>query len=144
MAAAPNQHDVELGHSRDGYPALATWIGRDPDNESFVFRKFDRLSARNLLHLQCQLIQLEDEIDDLDDKARKNSDRDARQASRRWETLRERAYAGHQLEKERMNKVNELTDKIEKYRECCIPADVAHLTLKTQKKRSCGKLKSPN
>ena len=83
MAAAPNQHDVELRHIRDGYPALAAWIGRDPDNETFVFCKFDRLSARNLLHLQCQLIQVEDEIDKLNDKARKSSDLDTRQASRR-------------------------------------------------------------
>lgn len=69
---------LELGHIRDGYPALAAWIGRDPDNETFVFRKFDRLSVRNLLHLKCQLIQLEDEIDKLDDEARKSSDLDTR------------------------------------------------------------------
>ena len=52
------QH-VELGQLRDGYPALAKWIARDPDNETLIFRRFDRLAARNILHLQAQLIALE-------------------------------------------------------------------------------------
>ena len=124
MAAAPNQHNVELGHIRDGYPALAAWIGRDPDNETFVFRKFDRLSARNLLHLQCQLIQLEDEIDKLDDEARKSSNLDTRQASRRWEKLKELAADPTRPEKARLNKADELAVKIKEYRECCGPAGV--------------------
>jgi len=124
MAAAPNQHDIELGHIRDGYPTLAAWIGRDPDNETFVFRKFDRLSARNLLHLQCQLIQLEDEIDKLDEEARKSSDLNARQASRRWETLKELATDPARSEKARLDKADELAVKIKEYRECCGPADV--------------------
>jgi len=125
MAAAPKQHDVELGHIRDGYPALAAWIGRDPDNETFVFRKFDRLSARNLLHLQCQLIQPEDEIDKLDDEARKSSDLDARQASRRWETLKELAKNPARPEEARLAKADELAVKIREYRECHRPANVS-------------------
>jgi len=124
MATAPNQHDIELGHIRDGYPTLAAWIGRDPDNETFVFRKFDRLSARNLLHLQCQLIQLEDEIDKLDEEARKSSDLNARQASRRWEKLKELATDPARSEKARLDKADELAVKIKEYRECCGPADV--------------------
>ena len=53
-------------HTRSGYPSLAAWIVRDPDNETFVFRKFDRLSARNLLRLQYHMIELETEIDSMD------------------------------------------------------------------------------
>ena len=116
MAAASNQ-DIELGHIRDGYPALAAWIGRDPDNETFVFRKFDRLAARNLLHLQSQLIQLEGEIDKLDDEARRSSDLEARQASRRWEKLTDLATDPQRPEKVRLEKVEELTEKIKEYRE---------------------------
>jgi hypothetical protein len=33
MSAMPEQEDIELGAIRDGYPALANWIARDPDNE---------------------------------------------------------------------------------------------------------------
>ncbi|RYP21279.1 hypothetical protein DL765_002328 [Monosporascus sp. GIB2] len=102
MGAVPGQPDLELGHIRDGYPALAAWIGKDPDNETFVFRKFDRLSARNLLHLQCQLIQLEDEIDELDDEAR---------------------------EKARLDKADELAVKIKEYHETLLrQAQIAELS----------------
>ncbi|RYP51147.1 hypothetical protein DL768_003494 [Monosporascus sp. mg162] len=129
MAAALNQPDVELGHIRDGYPALAAWIGKDPDNETFVFRKFDRLSARNLLHLQCQLIQLEDEIDKLDDEARKSSDLDARQASRRWEKLKELATNPARQEKTRLDKADELAVKIKEYHDALLrQARIAELS----------------
>ncbi|KAJ5965584.1 hypothetical protein N7481_012298 [Penicillium waksmanii] len=66
-----NLNCAELGNVRDGYPTLASWIGRDPDGETLVFRRFRRLSARNLLHLQSGLIQLEQEIDELDEEARR-------------------------------------------------------------------------
>lgn len=44
----------------DGYPALATFIARDPDGETFIFRKFAGLTARRLLQLESELIELED------------------------------------------------------------------------------------
>lgn len=118
MAAAANQHNVELGHIRDGYPALAAWVGRDPDGETLVFRKFSRLSVRNLLHLQSQIIQLEHELDELDDEARRSSDLDARQASRRWETLQELARDPTRSEKARLDKAGEIAAKIKEYRAC--------------------------
>ncbi|KAG7284292.1 hypothetical protein NEMBOFW57_010661 [Staphylotrichum longicolle] len=37
--------------------------------ESFVFRKFDRLSARNLLHLEARLAYLEHKLDQSDEEA---------------------------------------------------------------------------
>jgi hypothetical protein len=119
--AAPheiNGDDSELGHVRDGYPALATWIGGDPDGETLVFRRFRRLSARNLLHLQSQLIQLEQEIDGLDMQARTSADLDARQASRRWETftkLAKLAADPDRPERVHMEKVSELSAKMKKY-----------------------------
>lgn len=117
MATAINVtgSDSELGHVRDGYPALATWIGGDPDGETLVFRRFRRLSARNLLHLQSQLVQLEQEIDELDMQARTSADLDARQASRRWETFTQLAADPDRPEKVRMEKVNELSVKMKEY-----------------------------
>jgi hypothetical protein len=91
MAAASNHRDVELWYIRDGYPALAAWIGRDLGNETFIFRKFIWLSAHNLFYLQCQLIQLEHGVNELNDDARRSSDLDARQALMRWEKLKEPA-----------------------------------------------------
>jgi len=47
-----------------GYPALARFIGSDKD--FFVFRRFNTLSARNLLFLQGELIELEERLQELD------------------------------------------------------------------------------
>ena len=115
MATVPNRPDIELGQVRDGYPSLATWIARDPDKESLVFRKFGRLGARNILHLQSQLIALEHEIHELDDEARRSSDLEARQSSRRWETLMKYADDSNRPEKKRVEKLNELRALIKEY-----------------------------
>lgn len=123
MAAALDLDSTELGNVRDYYPALAGWIGRDPDGETLVFRRFRKLSARNLLHLQSQLIQLEQEIDELDAEARRSTDLDARQASRRWETLTQLAADPTRPEMKRLEKVAELSTKIKEYGECCTPVD---------------------
>ncbi len=37
----------------EGFAQVAEWVALDPDNELFVFRKFDKLAVRNLLYLQA-------------------------------------------------------------------------------------------
>ncbi|KAJ5588264.1 hypothetical protein N7537_010942 [Penicillium hordei] len=83
MAESLGLDSAGLGNVCDGYPALAGWIGRDPDGETLVFRRFRKLSARNVLHLQTRFIQLEQKIEEFDDEVRGSTDLDARQASRR-------------------------------------------------------------
>jgi hypothetical protein len=61
----PEKHQPR---QRSGYLSLAAWIAHDPDNETYVFRKFDRLSARNLLNLQNELIALEAELAAIDNQ----------------------------------------------------------------------------
>jgi hypothetical protein len=112
MAAAAQPQNIELGHVRDGYPALATWMARDPDGEAYIFRKFTRLSARNLLHLQSQLTELEHEIDTLDEAARTSVDDKARQSSRRWETLLHQALQDSRPERQKYEKAKELSKMI--------------------------------
>ena len=61
--------DVELGRRRDptrldGFPTLAHFISQDNDAE--IYRRFNRLGARNLLYLQSYLNNLERKLDDLD------------------------------------------------------------------------------
>ncbi len=51
--------DDENVPERRGFPALAHKIAVNPDYEAFIFRKFDFLSARNLLHLESRLGYLE-------------------------------------------------------------------------------------
>lgn len=115
MTASSNPLDIELGALRDGYPALAAWIARDPDNEAFVFRKFNRLGARNILHLQSQLITLEYEIEQLDEEARKSKDLEAQQSSRRWETLMKQAGDPNRPERQRLEKLDELRKLLREY-----------------------------
>jgi hypothetical protein len=112
--------DVELGRVRDGYPSLAFWIARDPDDETFVFRKFDRLAARNILHLQSKLIALEHEIDQLDGQARDSKDFEERQSSRRWETLMTHASDSQRPEKKRVEKLDEMKGLLREYRKYCL------------------------
>ncbi|CAI6341445.1 unnamed protein product [Periconia digitata] len=47
-----------------GIPTLSTFIGSDTD--ALIFRKFSVLAARNLLHLQSRINELESQLDDLD------------------------------------------------------------------------------
>jgi hypothetical protein len=56
------------GTRRDGYPAVASWMARDPDNEIVIYRKFDILSVRNLLNLQSEIIYLESKLESLDNE----------------------------------------------------------------------------
>lgn len=63
--------DIEMG-SRDasasafGFPAMAAVVATDADYELFVFRKFDRLSARNLINMQNEIQHLEQRQQRLD------------------------------------------------------------------------------
>lgn len=108
---------IENGSSaRDGYSSLATWIAHDPDNESYVFRKFGRLSARNLLNLQSQLLDLERRIDTWDDEARRSQDFDLRQSMRRWETFEKFAKDPRRPEYQKAKLDQELKEKIQEYR----------------------------
>ncbi|KAJ6032481.1 hypothetical protein N7540_003213 [Penicillium herquei] len=115
-----NPSSADLENLRDGYPALARWIGRDPDGETLVFRRFRRLGARNLLHLQDQLIQLEQEIYDFDENARRSSNLDSRQALRRWETLMQLAANSTSAERAHLDKLAELSAKLAEYEEALI------------------------
>jgi predicted nuclease with TOPRIM domain len=115
MAVTCQLNDVELGRVRDGYPALAEWIARDVDGDTYMFRKFDRLAARNILHLQARLVALEYEIDQLDEQARQSKDPNVKLSSRRWETLMEQAKIPDGLEEVRIQKLDELKVLLREY-----------------------------
>lgn len=55
--------------SLGGYPAIAECFARDSDRETFIFRRFDELTASNLLNMQSELIHLEARLKDLNNKA---------------------------------------------------------------------------
>ncbi|KUJ08344.1 uncharacterized protein LY89DRAFT_742179 [Mollisia scopiformis] len=73
---------------QDGFGALASWMALEADSESFVFQKFDDLSARNLLYLQCEMLDLRRQLEAFDMKvARLDARMDLKDAARTWETL---------------------------------------------------------
>jgi hypothetical protein len=112
--------DAEAGRPpeawRDGYPAVAAWMTRDPDNESFIYRKFDKLSARNLLNLQSELIDLESKLEKFDDESRKCNDQVLKQSTRKWETFVKNATEREQ-EGKRMELNKGIRAKLREYRQ---------------------------
>ncbi|EWC44254.1 hypothetical protein DRE_01080 [Drechslerella stenobrocha 248] len=55
-----------------GYPSTAAIISTDA--EMSVYRRFDRLNARNILYYQAELMYIESEMDKLDEEDRLNGD----------------------------------------------------------------------
>ncbi|KAF6798239.1 hypothetical protein CMUS01_15725 [Colletotrichum musicola] len=51
-----------------GYAAVAEWMARDVDNETLIYRRFDELSARCILNLQSELLELEEQLQKLDEE----------------------------------------------------------------------------
>ncbi|KAF2434200.1 hypothetical protein EJ08DRAFT_676152 [Tothia fuscella] len=52
-----------------GFSRLAAFIANDPDKSTTIYRKFQRLSAFNLLHMESELAELEEKIDTMDNDA---------------------------------------------------------------------------
>lgn len=49
-----------------GFGSLASFMASDSDHSPFIFRRFDKLAARDLLYYQSQLAQMQAEQDELD------------------------------------------------------------------------------
>jgi hypothetical protein len=115
---------------RNGYPDLAAWITHDPDNESFVFRKFDRLSARNLLNLQNELLALEEKIDKLDRIMSESQDPNVLLSMKQWEDCERRAKSsGPEHHKQELDK--SLRGKIKEYRKSPLHTTASNHELNT-------------
>lgn len=72
----------------DGYPSLAAFIASDRDGTTSIYKRFNRLAARNLLLLQSELADLQAQLDqfDLEDKR----DNETLQSLRCWEDYKKR------------------------------------------------------
>lgn len=112
--------DIENVHEdlnrKNGYASVAAWIARDPDNETFVYRRFDKLSARNLLHFQSELLMLEQRIEELDQEVQKSKSLDMKEAARTWEVLVKQNEQGDSKAQESIKLLAELRTKLKEYR----------------------------
>lgn len=109
-----------MASGKAGFPALAQRIALSPDYESFIFRKFDRLSARNLLHLEGKLAYLEYKLDQADDKAAlPSADNESRRSIRAWEALEENAADPSRPEHVHMKLAEQVQETLKEYRKLC-------------------------
>ena len=106
----------------DGLPAVAAFIARDPDQETFVFRKFKRLTARALLHLQAELIDLEHQLDALDREAVNSFDEKLLMSMRDWEEMKMNAGAPDRadIEGKRKRLYNDIEALLRRYHELLV------------------------
>lgn len=113
--------DVEASvpavHALDGFPSLAEFIASDPDHTSLVFKRFDKLAARNLLYLQSELAELQARQDEFDaqDRSFEHGDRKTKECAMHWERFRKAAQTGDEKQKERMELVMEIRRKLKEY-----------------------------
>jgi hypothetical protein len=104
---------------QDGYPSLADFTAQDLDHETFVFRRFKRLSARNILNLQGELIKLEDDIAALEREAADSIDPELHLSMRSWTVLNENSQkSGRDLERKQKELASALEEKLKKYCQC--------------------------
>ena len=119
--------DVELAAPStrlEGYPSFAHFIAKDSD--AAIYRKFESLSARNLLYQQSELHELERQLDNFDREDTKDiGDEEAQHAARLWINYstdsNDRACARRELQ-------NKIGTKIRAYRMCITALLKAHET----------------
>lgn len=86
--AALSACDTELGSTRrpshlDGFPSFSRFIAEDKD--AAIYRKFESLSARNLLYLQSELHDIERQLEECDrEDAKDLNNEHAQQCAREW------------------------------------------------------------
>ncbi|KAK6353969.1 hypothetical protein TWF730_008389 [Orbilia blumenaviensis] len=68
-----------------GYPSTAAIMSTDP--ELSVYRRFDRLNARNLLYYQAELMYIEAELDKLDEEDRMMKEPEAKHHLKHFKEL---------------------------------------------------------
>lgn len=99
----------------DGYPSLADCAARDPDHETYVFRKFKRLAVRNILHLQGELIKLEKDVEILECEAVTNFSPGVHQSMRSWAVADGKDRADGSYECRRQELARNLEGKLKSY-----------------------------
>ncbi|KAG4436603.1 hypothetical protein IFR05_007923 [Cadophora sp. M221] len=75
-----------------GYPRYSAFVAADEDKSTTIFRRFQRLSTRNLLYLESELSELEAEQDRLDLDAKR--DEELVLSAQSWELLCMQAAGG--------------------------------------------------
>ena len=104
-----------------GYPSLAAFIASDADKSTHIYRRFDRLCARNLLCLQEELAALEDRQDKLDADDL-NASTEQKRYVRNWAAVRQKAAeVVDSRERKKLDVAMEIREKLQQYRSSITP-----------------------
>jgi hypothetical protein len=63
----PRKEERKWQEYGKGYDRLAAFMANDPDKSTTIYRKFERLSAYNLLLMETEIASLEERLDRLED-----------------------------------------------------------------------------
>ncbi|RSL68642.1 hypothetical protein CEP54_002747 [Fusarium duplospermum] len=117
----PGIDDVEMSSGTNfepkllGFAAVASLMASDKDQDLLIFRKFDKMSARNLLYLQCELLAIEDQLKRWDKKISRCRDIDLEEIAETWEVMIKEAEEGRSEAVELMALIIQLRAKIKEY-----------------------------
>jgi len=99
-----------------GFSAVASKIAADPDKTTTIYRRFDKLSARNLLFYQAELAELEGQQEVLDSEDRNATDEYSDNCQRDWRWF-EKGAKVEGREQKKMELAMRIRHTLEKYRE---------------------------
>ena len=107
--------DLEKDHSRmmplTDSPSLATFITSDKDKSPSIYKRFERLSARNILHLQSESMELEAQQDEYDTQVA-SLGLEAKKSLRDWTVLKEQASQSTALGVRGLSLAREIREKL--------------------------------
>ncbi|KUJ13202.1 uncharacterized protein LY89DRAFT_651306 [Mollisia scopiformis] len=120
----------------NGFPRLASKIASDPDKTTTIYRRFDKLSARNLLYLEAEIAELETLQNQHDEADLKSADSTTISCHSDWRKFQrcagEQDAHGefvHLRQKEKMELALRIKHKLKEYHE----ALAVHKTLLNSK-----------
>ncbi|PHH87375.1 hypothetical protein CDD83_8962 [Cordyceps sp. RAO-2017] len=105
---------------KEGFADVARWVALDNDHETFIYRRFNELAARNLLYMQAELLVLEKQLDELDRRDANSDDMDLKDAIRTWETLSQQYDNGGEEARVRMDLIVRTRAKLKEYHEALL------------------------
>lgn len=113
----PEASRIELGYTNgakyiNGFPGAASFIACNPEHSFAIYKAFHSLSARNLLHLEAELLELQQEQNDLD-KLLALGNPTTLECFRSWKVLKD----SNDPQQDRRRKMNQnIQTKIKEYR----------------------------
>jgi hypothetical protein len=103
-------------YPRRGFALVASKLASDIDKTTTIYRRFDELSARNLLFYQAELAELEEQQKEYDDEDRNARDQVSIECQKDWNEFVRNAKEGNERQKEKMELAMKIREKLEKYR----------------------------